>query len=101
MWDEARLEYLEKTRQRYRRAGRMHKKMILDEFCSTWEHNHKYAIDLLNGKTEEGLGRCRRSAQYGARVHEIWVAGTRPCSRRLKSMVLEWPPLYEEEHGRA
>ncbi len=104
MSSETRQECLEKTRPRYQGAGRKYKKIILDEFCATWGYNRKYAIDLLNGKTAEGGGRRGRPARYGHKEHSvlerIWLIATRPCSKRLKAMLMTWLPFYEQEHGR-
>jgi hypothetical protein len=104
MGTESKQECLEKTRGRYRDAGRKYKKIILDEFCATWGYNRKYAIELLNGKTGTGGGRRGRPARYGPKEHtvleRIWLIATRPCSRRLKAMLRSWLPFYEQQYGR-
>jgi len=101
---ETKQECLEKTRWRYRGAGRKYKKIILDEFCATWDYNRKYAIDLLNGKTAKRKGRRGRPARYGKREHRvlerIWLAANRPCSRRLKAILPAWVPFYEQQYDR-
>ena len=40
-------DYLESIRQRYRKAPRKMKGLILDEFCATCGYHRKYAIRLL------------------------------------------------------
>ncbi|MCE9615163.1 MAG: transposase family protein [Lentisphaerae bacterium] len=84
-------------------AGRRYKKIILDEFCATWEYNRKYAIDLLNAKARKRRGRRGRPARYGRQEHkvleQIWLVATRPCSRRLQAMLAAWLPFYEQRHG--
>lgn len=104
MGSETKQECLEKTRNRYKGAGRKHKKIILDEFCATWGYNRKYAIDLLNGKTSKHNGQRGRPAQYGKKEHtvleRIWLMATRPCSKRLKFMLPNWLPFYEQQYGR-
>lgn len=104
MGAETKQECLERTRRRYRRAGRKYKKIILDEFCATWGYNRKYAIDLFNGKTPKKKGRRGRPARYGKREHRalerIWLAANRPCSRRLKAILPTWVPFYEQQYDR-
>ena len=84
MGAETKQECLEKTRRRYRGAGRRYKKIILDEFCATWDYNRKYAIDLLNGKTARRKGHRGRLTRYGKKEHtvleRIWLVANRPCS---------------------
>jgi len=104
MGDETRQECLEKTRWRYRRAGRKYKKIILDEFCATWSYHRKYAIALLNQKAAKRADRRGRPARYGKKEHtvleRIWLVANRPCSRRLKAILLGWLPFYEQEYDR-
>jgi len=104
MGDETRQECLEKTRRRYRKAGRKYKKIILDEFCATWGYHRKYAIALLNHKASKGGGRRGRPARYSKKEHRvlerIWLAANRPCSRRLKAILPRWLPSYEQEYDR-
>ena len=40
-------EYLGQIRFRYRRAGRVHKSKILDEYCQVCGYDRKYAIKRL------------------------------------------------------
>jgi len=104
MVSESKKEYLERIRKRYGRAGRKYKKLILDEFCAVCGHHRKHAIRLLNRKAAKTGDRRGRPARYGKKEHtvleRIWLAATRPCSRRLKSMVLSWLPFYELQYGR-
>lgn len=103
MGNETMRECLEKTRRRYQEAGRKYKKIILDEFCAMWGYNRKYTIDLFNRKTHPSGGRRGRPARYGKKEHavleRIWLIATRPCSKRLKSMLAIWLPFYEQQHG--
>ena len=104
MDNDTKQECLEKTRKRYRKAGRPHKRIILDEFCATWGYHRKYAIALLNASASKGAGRRGRPAQYGKKEHmvleRIWLAANRPCSRRLKAILPDWLPFYEHEYDR-
>ena len=104
MVNESKREYLEKIRKRYHSAGRKYKKRILDEFCEVCGHHRKHAIRLLNRKPVKCRGRRGRPARYGRKEHtvleRIWHVATRPCSRRLKSMLANWLPSYEQQYGR-
>lgn len=104
MGNETKQEYLEKARRRYRRAGRKYKKIILDEFCATWGYHRKYAIGLLNATGAKRGGSRGRPARYGKKdrtvLERIWLVANRPCSTRLKSMLADWLPFYEQRYGR-
>ncbi len=103
MGAETKQDCIERTRVRYAKAGRKGKKVILDEFCETWSYHRKYAIALLNAKGRKRPDRRGRPARYGKKEHKvlerIWLIATRPCSRRLKSMLPEWLPFYEQQYG--
>jgi hypothetical protein len=45
----AKWEYFRAVYERYRKAGREAKRMMLNEFCLNTGYNRKYAIRLLNG----------------------------------------------------
>jgi len=96
-------EYLEKIRERYRRAGRKYKKRILDEFCEVCGHHRKHAIRLLNEDRRKRKKRPGRAAEYGTGechvLKGIWLASNKPCSKRMKTMIPIWLPHYENEHG--
>lgn len=102
--DETKRECLEKTRWRYRRAGRKYKRIILDEFCATWSYHRKYASALLNQKASKLTERRGRPARYGKNGHtvleRIWLVANRPCSRRLKANLVGWLPFYKQEYDR-
>ena len=53
MGNKGRWEYLRAIYERYRKAGRREKKVILNEFCANSGYNRKYAIRLLNGPRPE------------------------------------------------
>ena len=65
MGNKGRWEYLRAIYERYRRAGRKAKKVILDEFCSNTGCHRKYAIRLLNGPPPEKRRRRRRPRGVG------------------------------------
>jgi len=47
MGKKSRKEYLESIRERYRKAGKKEKTVILGEFCAVCGYNRKYAVRLL------------------------------------------------------
>ena len=99
-------EYLEAIWERYRDAGRKYKRLILDEFCRVCGHHRKHAIRLLRRRQRPVKRRKSpgRPPRFGAAEHKvlerIWLAGNRPCSRRLKSMLAVWLPFYERRYTR-
>jgi hypothetical protein len=100
---DAKKEYLERIRERYRRANRAYKKRILDEFCEVCGYHRKHAIRLLNQDRRKRKKKSGREADYGAGeqkvLKNIWLHADRPCSKRLKAILPTWLPFYEKEHG--
>jgi len=103
MGGKSKKEYLAAILERYRNAGRKYKKIILDEFCGICGHHRKHAIRLLNARNDKSKDCRGRPADYGEKEHEvlerIWLAGNRPCSRRLKAMIPIWLPFYEQKYN--
>jgi hypothetical protein len=89
---------------RYQRAKtRQEKKVILDEFCQTYDCHRKHAIRLLRGPApEEGApprrGGGRRIYQgYVMKVlEEVWEASHYLWSTRLKAALPVWMPWIRE-----
>lgn len=103
MGPRSRQEYLEKIRQRYRRASKEKKTQILDEFCQVCEHHRKHAIRLLNAPHVHPRRKPGRRPRYGPEIvavlKAIWLAGEQMCSKRLKAALPLWLPYYESQHG--
>jgi len=97
------MEYTERIRERYRRAGKEYKQRILDEFCKVCGYHRKHAIRLLNQDRRRRKKKPGRVSQYGPDerkvLKNIWLTGELPCSKRLKAMLPTWLPFYESEHG--
>ena len=96
MRHEARWEYFRAVYERYRKADRQARQVMLDEFCSNSGYNRKYAIRLLNGpvpqRQRERRVRGRRpqySRQAVSILQAVWEAAGYPWSVRLKAL----PPL--------
>jgi hypothetical protein len=76
----AKREALARIHGRYERAGRLHKKIILDEFCATCGYHRKAAVRLLNRPLRRGP--ARRSgpkviydrAQVVPVLKAVWLA---------------------------
>ena len=110
MGHKARSEYFRAIYERYHKAGRSLKQVILDEFCLNTRYNRKYAIQLLNGpppgkqsrraaRREDSprAGRARRRGlSYGHQTLSIltavWEAAGYPWSVRLKALLPIWMP---------
>jgi hypothetical protein len=82
--------------ERYRRADRSSKKLILDEFTKVTGYHRKHAIRILT--TRPAMPRERPAAPriYREAVKEslivLWEAADRICGKRLKALL---PQLVE------
>ena len=99
MGNKGRWEYLRAIYERYRKAGREGKQVILDEFCANTGYHRKYAIRLLNGPRPEkrrGGRERRRGLSYSqetlALLTAVWEAVGYPWSVRLKALLPLWMP---------
>lgn len=86
-------EYVEAIRERYRKASRPGKRLLLDEFVQVTGYHRKTGIRLLReGKKEPGRrrGRPRRyGAEAAGALKEIWEVAGCICSRRLQPFLPE------------
>ena len=98
MVQQSKREYLEKVRDRYQRAGRRHKQLILDEFCKNCDYHRKHAIRLLNRPAPVTHPRPGPRCYYDEAVREalkvLWLATNRLCSKLLKAAIPLWLPYY-------
>ncbi len=77
MGHQTKWEYLRAIYERYRKAGRRSKQVILNEFCLNTGYNRKYAICLLNGPPpgkQPTRRPQRRGLSYGHQVLSILTA---------------------------
>lgn len=99
----SKVEYLEKIRIRYLKACRDGKTRILEEFCEVCGYHRKHAIRLLNRKVGEPKRKPGRPSVYGEAelkiLEYIWLWANRPCGKRLKPVVVNWLPWYEQAQG--
>ncbi|MFQ5990461.1 MAG: integrase [Candidatus Methylomirabilales bacterium] len=96
-------EYLRSIYQRYQRAPRAEKGMILEEFCQVCGYNRKYAIWLLNRPLPKVAVRKRtvsRSPTYSQAMvrilAKVWEASGYLCSQRLKAALVHWLPWIRQ-----
>jgi hypothetical protein len=90
-------EYFRAIYERYQRADRRSKHVILNEFCQNAGYHRKYAIRLLSGPPP-GPWRIRRprrrrpiySPQTLSILAAIWEAAGYPWSVRLKALLPLW-----------
>jgi hypothetical protein len=101
----AKWEYFRAVYERYHKAEREAKQMMLNEFCLNTGYNRKYAIRLLNeappGQKAERRRRERRP-RYGAQTPSIlaaiWEAAGYPWSVRLKALLPRWMPWIRKRY---
>lgn len=97
---EARREYLRAIRERYRKATRKQKTIILDEFCEVCGYSRKYAIRVLKRQSEPRTRRPGPQAVYGLQelrhLRVIWLAMGEICSKHLKTALPEWLKYYDD-----
>jgi hypothetical protein len=102
----AKWEYFRAIYERYHKAGREAKQLMLNEFCLNTGYHRKYAIRLLNGpppgKQPERRARGRRPPHYGHQVLSIlaaiWEAAGYPWSVRLKALLPRWMPWIRKRY---
>ena len=105
MGHKAKWEYFRAVYERYRKAGREAKHLMLNEFCLNTGYHRKYAIRLLNGpppgKQPERRRRGRRP-RYGQQLLSllaaIWEAAGYPWSVRLKALLPSWMPWIRQRY---
>jgi hypothetical protein len=100
MKSRARDEHIRRLRDRYKKSSKQSKKLILNDFCLTWEINRKHAIKLLNGKKGSPGAQRGRKARYDERlvrhVFILWQSMERVCAKRMKAALPIWLPFYRD-----
>jgi hypothetical protein len=102
----AKRESLVRIHGRYQRAGRPHKRRILDEFCATCGYHRKSALRLLNRSLAPPGVRRRPGpkltydpVQLLPVLRVIWRESDQLCSKLLKAALPEWLQYYERHHA--
>ena len=98
--------YYNAIRDRYKKATKQEKTIILQEFCSVCGYNRKYAIRILNNskknkwqKKSVGCKPKYSSEEFITALKNIWKATDYICSKRLKAAIPLWLPYYESTYG--
>jgi hypothetical protein len=101
MTQEAIWQLADAVRDRYLRARRGEKKVILDQFCAATGHHRKSAIRLLRGRHPRTSARLGRPRTYGPELvlglKTAWKATMCVCSKRLAPFLPELVPNLEEQ----
>jgi len=99
--------YIESFKEKYHRAKKKEKGVLLDEFCRLNGYERKYATRLLSRKKavrqREPLKRGRRSKydspEFVAALKKLWMLTEQMCSKLLKEAIPLWLPSYESNFG--
>jgi hypothetical protein len=97
----AKRESLARIHGRYQRAGRPHKRRILDEFCATCGYHRKAALRLLARPLSaappkrSGPKVTYDPVQVLPVLKAVWLASDQLCSKLLKAALPEWIEHYE------
>lgn len=97
----AKREALARIHGRYQRAGRPHKKLILDEFCILCGYHRKAAVRLLNRPLSSappkrsGPKIIYEPAEVLPALKAIWLSSDQLCSKLLKAALPEWIEHHE------
>ena len=101
----AKREYLARIHGRYQRAGRPHKRRILEEFCATCGYHRKSVLRLINRPL-----RRRPFKRPGPKViyepsevlpvlKAVWLASDQLCSKLLVAVLPQWLEHYQRRYA--
>ena len=98
--------YIDHLRRRYRKAGKVEKGLILDEFCKASDYHRKSATRLLNHapQHEKYNDKGGRPPKYDHKelkepLKHIWFATDQLCGKLLKESLPLWLDFYEFHYG--
>ncbi len=92
---EARKQYMKTLREKYFKADKKEKGLILDEYCRNTGQDRKYAIKKFNYKVKlkDKKDYKKRKKKYDgqvvAKLIELWKIFNYPCGQRLKPIIKE------------
>lgn len=101
-----RQEVLARKRERYGRAGKVHKSKIITEVVELFGYHRKAVIRALRPRRRPAAPFVRgRPKEYDPALllpplKAIWLAALQPCGERLKACLPDWLPAYEADHRR-
>ena len=101
-------EVLARLRQRYRSAGKKHRRKLITQAVELLGYHRKAAIRALRSQPKPpvspalltGRPRAYHSATLLPILKPIWFAAFQPCGSRLQALLPEWLPAYETDHRR-
>lgn len=90
-------EYLGQIRSRYRRAGRVYKSKIPDEYGQVCGYDRKDAIKRLAADPLRPRRKAGRKPRYAKELllpglKRVWLASDQMCSKRLRAALPKWLP---------
>ena len=90
-------EYLGQIRSRYRRAGRVYKSKIPDEYGQVCGYDRKDAIKRLAADSLRPRRKAGRKPRYDKELllpvlKRVWLASDQMCSKRLRAALPKWLP---------
>lgn len=99
--------YIKKLQERYSKAKKSEKSVILTEFCDTSGYHKKHAIRLLNkkptrrkkAKKKQGRPPLYNPERCLKPLKDIWLACDQPCGKRLKEAIPCWLPHYAKAYS--
>lgn len=98
MSSEVKRQYLERIRERYKKASKRQKTLILDEFCKVCNLTRKHAITLINEQPRSAPARPGPKPVYGAEIEDhvvkLWRAMSRMCSKKMVAAIPLWLEYY-------
>jgi hypothetical protein len=108
MSKETKDQVLARLRQRYVSAGPKHKRKLITQAVELLGYHRKAAIRALRGRPRSPVapavltGRPREYHPDTLRpiLKPIWFAAFQPCGSRLRALLPEWLPAYEQDHRR-
>jgi hypothetical protein len=104
----ARNQYLEVMRTRYRQAPRADRSQLLTEICQTCGYSRKHAIRVVNGSQVRAKRNSPPSTRGRPKVYAlpeileflkcILRGMNLACSKRMQAAIPLWLPYYEEAY---
>lgn len=92
---EAKRQYYTAIINRYKKARKSEKGIILGEFCAVCGYSRKYAIRMLNQEVRARNKRGRKPIyrpEVIKHLKRLWLLTDQMCSKRLKAALPFWLP---------
>lgn len=98
---EARIELLKIVRERYKKATKREKTLILNEFCANGGYkSRKHAIAILNGKYQPRQHSPGPKPKYDRHfvfhLVALWKVMGHMCSKKMVAALPVWIPFYKD-----